>query len=223
VLLVQGRWKALGAFVATGIGLTALSVAAVGATVTRTSLLLPFGDQYQQGVQLDQAWQMQGVTALLTTLLPGTWASVGQLLGSVLAATLVLTLLVRVARHRGDRSGDPQLWALVAVVTVLASPHVLDYDLVVLFPAVLVALAHRGDVVTRLALFALFVITWTIPIRHGLATLVPWPLTALGAAWSAVPLAFLAWRLSGAGPGTEPKGSGSPSEPHPRPEPRQQC
>ena len=196
VLLVQGRWKALGAFAATGIALLGLSVAAVGSATTRTFLVLPFSDDYHHGVQLGQAWLMQGITALLTTPLPATGASAGQLVGSVLSTAIVLALLVRVARRRGRSLGDAQLWALVAVVTVLVSPHVLDYDLVVLLPAVLTALSDRRDTATRLTLLALFLTTWTIPIRHVIATLLPWPLSTLGAAWSTVALLVLAWRLS---------------------------
>ena len=196
VLLVQGRWRALGAFAATGIALLGLSVAAVGLSATRTSLVLPFSDSYQKGVQLAQAWMMQGISALLTTLLPVAGASVGQLVGSLLSAAVVLTLLVRVGRRRDSSAGDAQLWALVAVVTVLVSPHVLDYDLVVIFPAVLTTLSDRRDTATRLTLLALFLTTWTIPIRHVIATLLPWPLTTLGATWSTVALLVLAWRLS---------------------------
>lgn len=222
VLLVQGRWRALGAFAATGIALLGLSVAAVGPSVTRTFLLLPFSDDYHHGVQLGQAWLMQGITALLTTLLPTSGAIAGQLVGSVLSAAAVLALLVRVARRRGRSVGDAQLWALVAVVTVLVSPHVLDYDLVVLFPAVLTALSDRRDTATRLTLLALFVTTWTIPIRHVIAILLPWPLSTLGATWSTVALLVLAWRVSRgwAATAATPTFAGSPaavttSVPHP--------
>jgi hypothetical protein len=195
VLLVQGRWRALGAFAATGIVLVALSVAAVGPVSAWTSVVLPFSDTYQRDVQLGQAWQMQGVTALATTVLPESWATSAQLVGSALAVALVLVLLVAAARHRRDGSRDAELWALIAVVTVLASPHVLDYDLVLLLPAVLISLHDRWDTVARLSLLALFVTTWTTPARHALGSLLPWPLNVVGAAWTALPLLVLAWSL----------------------------
>jgi hypothetical protein len=59
------------------------------------------------------------------------------------------------------------------------------------FPALLLVERRNGPGI-RLALAAILVLTWTLPTRHFIIGDLPWPLPALGASWSAVPV-FLLW------------------------------
>jgi hypothetical protein len=57
----------------------------------------------------------------------------------------------------------------------------------------------------RLALLAIFALTWTLALRHGFVLNAPWPLTVFGASWTAAPLLVL-WsalhRVAERAPGT---------------------
>jgi hypothetical protein len=68
---------------------------------------------------------------------------------------------------------------------------VMMYDLVVLFPAVVVLLAGASSRRVRLALVALAFLGWSSLLRSGAFGALPWPLDALGATWAAVPLLVL--------------------------------
>ena len=55
----------------------------------------------------------------------------------------------------------------------------------------------------RLALVAIFILAWTLSPRHLLAGFLPWPISVLGASWTAVPLLVLWVALARAGSGEE--------------------
>ena len=86
------------------------------------------------------------------------------------------------------------MWAFAALTTVLLSPHLVVYDLVLLLPALLYLLERHNTPTMRVALFALFVLTWAAPVGHLLATAVPWPVSVIGAGWGAIPILVL-WRV----------------------------
>jgi len=81
--------------------------------------------------------------------------------------------------------------AFAALTTVLLSPHLVVYDLVLLLPAVLYLLERQDTPTVRVALFFLFVITWMAPVGHLVAGIAPWPFSVVGAGWGAVPILVL--------------------------------
>jgi hypothetical protein len=79
---------------------------------------------------------------------------------------------------------------------LLCAPHLFVYDLVILWaPAALLVergLARRD----RLALAAIFALTWTASLRAILAARLPWPAALVGSSWTALPMWAL-WRAAG--------------------------
>jgi hypothetical protein len=172
-----------------------VSVAAVGTSGVSTWLSLPFTSRYATEVQAGQSWRMQGLPSLVVSLAPSSWASPAQALGLVVGVVLV-ALFVHEA-WRAPATASSQVWAFAALTTVVAAPHLLEYDLVFAVPAFLHLLEHHDRRRTRVALVVLAALTWTGYVRHLLAGVVPWPLSVVGAGWGAVPLLVLwlmAWR-----------------------------
>jgi len=193
VLLVQRRHQALAAWLSTSIVLALISVRMVGVEGVQNWLALPFRDAYREAVQVGQSWKMQGLPSFITTLMPPGLAGAGEVVG-LLVAAIVLVLFIRTCRRWPTSNGDAGMWALASLTTVLLSPHLVVYDLVLMLPAVLFLLEHQDTPTVRLALLALFVITWTAPVGHLLAGTAPWPISVLGAGWGAVPILVL-WHV----------------------------
>ena len=190
VLLVQRRWSALGAWVATTLALVGASLAVGGIDGNRAWVEALTSDRYHEVVQIGQSWMMHGVPSALVSLVPSSYAGVAQWVGLALGAVLVVAMLLVV--RRTPQATVSATWSLVALTTVLLTPHILSYDLVLLIPAVLHLARGGGTRTTRLSLLALFLLTWTAWPRHELAALSPW-LGWVGVSWAVVPLLVL-WR-----------------------------
>jgi hypothetical protein len=178
VLAAQRRWGALGAWAATSLGLALVSVQAVGVEGVVDWVQLPFSDTYHAWVQVDQAWKMQSLPALATTFGAWSWLS------TLLAVAAVLLLMQQLWRARAAQVGELAVWMLAIMASVVAAPHVMIYDLVVALVPILWMIEHINTRTVRLACLALFVLTWTVPLRH----LAGGPIDA---AWSAIPLVVL--------------------------------
>jgi hypothetical protein len=184
VLLVQRRYRALGALAATSalLVLATLPLVGLGAWVSwGRALASPlYGDQ----VQASQSWKMQSVSALNTAFgVPTDLAYVYLLIG---AAAFVW-------RARLFQENTPRVWALALMTTVVFSPHAMVYDLVLLAPVAAYVYASRNARAMRLLGVITCVLLWSVPMRHALATLDPW-WHWLSAPWSAVSLLGL-WFL----------------------------
>ena len=189
VLLAQRRWRALGAWAAVASAMAVVSVAVVGVDGVVEWVTLPFSDLYRSLVQDEQAWRMQGLPSLVTAVAPDSLASAAEALGLVVAAALVL-LFARTA-FRAPSSAYAGVWAFACLTTVVAAPHLLEYDLVFAVPALLYVLDRHDSARVRWALLALVVLTWSGFPRHDLLIGQPWPVTVLGVAWGAVALLVL--------------------------------
>jgi hypothetical protein len=192
VLLLQCRFRALGAWVVTASGLGLVSLALVGPSGIHTWLSLPFTRLYQVQVQEGQAWKMEGLPSLVTSLAPPAMAATAQVTGLIVAVLVAAAFALEVRRSRG--ASIQAVWAFAAITTVVVSPHLVIYDLVLALPAFLYLLERHNQRVTRLSLLLLFGITWTTALRHVAAGHLAWPFSVVGAAWSVVPLAVL-WSL----------------------------
>jgi hypothetical protein len=173
------------------------SLLLVGPGGIRTWLALPVSPAYQESIQAGQAWKMQTISALLTAGAPPQFASLAEALGLVLGIVLVAAFVRQALRCRWEGGSDEApLWGLACLTTLLASPHLALYDLVLLiFPALLLV-ERRNERGVRLALVAIIPLTWTLPARHLLVGSLPWPLPALGASWTAIPVLVLWIALS---------------------------
>ncbi|MGD9956891.1 MAG: glycosyltransferase family 87 protein [Candidatus Nanopelagicales bacterium] len=207
VLLVQRRWSAVATWAATAAGLVLASVAVAGVGGQTAWVEALRSERYHEVVQVGQSWMMHGIPSSLVSLVPASWAEVAQLVGVLLGAALVIALLVAV--RRSAQASVMKVWSLVALTTVLLTPHILSYDLVLLIPAVLHLARGGGTRTTRLSLLALYLLTWTAWPRHELGAAAPW-LGWIGVSWAVVPLLLL-WRESYTELASD--GSAAPAEP----------
>lgn len=189
--LVRRAWAALAAWCGVALVLLGVSLALVGVDGLRGWGEALLSDRYDEQVTRGQAWKQQTVPALLVSLAPAGLARPALVLGLLASAVLVAAMLVVAAR--APRGQLLEVWALVALTTVVASPHLLGYDLLVALPALLVLLDRHGSRRVRLALLALFLLTYLGPALHSLALRVDQPLTAVGAPWAVLPLLVLWW------------------------------
>lgn len=192
VFLCLRRWRSLAGWCATAAGLGLVSLAVVGPTGLLGWLKLLRSPLYQEAAQQEQAWRMYSLSAFARSLAPSRYGPAAELLGLALGLTLVVSCALIAWRRRGP--GVPQealLWGFAAVTTILAAPHVLGYDLVLLLPAALVALEYANTRRVRLALVALAFLTWSSLIRSGIFGALPWPLDLPGTSWGALPLLAL--------------------------------
>ena len=184
VLLVQRRYRALGALAATSalVFLATLPVVGLGAWSSWAKALA--SPLYRDQVQVGLTWKMQSVSALSAALgAPPRLAFVFLLIG---AAAFVWSA-------RRFRDDAPRVWALALMTTVVFGPHAMMYDLVLLVPVAAYLFAHRNTRAARLLGIVTCVLLWSVPIRYAVAGLDPqWH--ALSAPWSAVPLLGL-WIL----------------------------
>ncbi|MFN8167596.1 MAG: glycosyltransferase family 87 protein [Candidatus Nanopelagicales bacterium] len=189
VLLAQRRWRALGAWAATASAMALVSVAVVGVDGVLEWIGLPFSDLYRSAVQTEQAWRMQGLPSLLVAIAPPGGATIAHDLGLLLAAGIVVLFLA--TAFRAAPPAYDGVWAFALLTTVVASPHLLEYDLVFAVPAILYVLDRHDSTLVRWSVLALVLLTWSGFPRHDLLIGLPWPITVLGVAWGSVALAVL--------------------------------
>jgi hypothetical protein len=139
---------------------------------------------YAQEVQSGQLWKMQSLSALLEVFVPG------GVVGVVSLSAGALGLLV-LGRQPGDRLERD--WSVLALVTVVTSPHVVLYDVVLLLPALVWVFSHLEWRAVRGPVLAIFVLQWCIPLLHVAALQLG--SDVVDAPWTAVPLTVLLLRV----------------------------
>jgi hypothetical protein len=187
--LVQRRWSAFWVWTAMALLAAAASVALVGVDGIHTWVAALTSERYDQQINVGQAWKQLSASALLVSIVPPALAQAAQVVGLGICVALAATFLV--VAWRAPRAAWLDVWTLAALTTVVASPHLLVYDLLIAVPAVLVLLDRHPSRRVRLALLAVFVLTYLNPLAHLLALKVSWPLTLVGAPWAVVPLLVL--------------------------------
>ncbi len=125
-LLLAGRWRALAAMAATAAGLAALSALVFGASTWAAFLAeTPMARATLERGLVDPA-KMQSVFAAVKVLGGGNGLAYGAQIAAALAALAALVTALR--RERDAR----RQFALVATLTCLTTPFLLDYDLTLL-------------------------------------------------------------------------------------------
>ena len=191
VLLIQRRFRALASWFATAGILAAASVAVVGVDGVKEWLRLPSSEFYDKTVHVAQAWKMQGLPALVTTLFPSEWSRVTSTIALGVVAIAAIFFIRQVVRSRTGGTTDIQVWMLAMLATVVVSPHLFIYDLVLVLVPILYLIEHHNTRTVRVSCVFLFFLTWTVPLRHVIAGTSPWPLSLIEAAWTAIPLVVL--------------------------------
>jgi hypothetical protein len=194
VLLFRKRWSALTTWVLTALGLAGVSVALVGPAGIRSWIDLILTPEYQNIIQVDHAWKMQGISSLLASVAPSGIAKSAEYVGVGIAAAIVGAFLHNLARHRGRP--ELEVWSFTFLTTALISPHLAIYDLVVIIPSMLYLLDRYNTRAVRLSLLFLFLITWSMAARHVAAARLPWPLSGLvGGSWSALAIGIMGYEM----------------------------
>ena len=187
--VIQRRWSAFWVWTAIALLAAAASVALVGVDGIHTWIRALTSERYDEQINVGQAWKQLSASALLVSLVPPALTNAAQTIGLVICAGLAVVFLVVAWRAPRDQWLD--VWTLAAFTTVVASPHLLVYDLLIAVPAALVLLDRHPSRRVRLALLAAFVLTYLNPVLHVLALKLTWPLTWVGAPWAVVPLLVL--------------------------------
>ena len=193
LLLLHRRGRALAGFVSMGFALGVLSVALVGVDGIVSWLRVANDPLFVAEVQSGQAWKSVSVPGFLLALLPPGSSLVWQLVAY--AAGLLLVVAAVPAMLRSDiRSLTP--WAAAIATTLVASPHVMVYDLVLALPILVVLIVRFWTPKVRVLLAFTFCILWLTPVIHILATQLVWPFSGLGAPWGAVAIAAIWWLVT---------------------------
>jgi hypothetical protein len=162
VLAAQRRWKSVLGFSLGGAALAAISIALAGVRGTwqYMNTLLHFDALTREATgNLDS--QMPSLGGFLTTI----WnhAGLGHLSGLVilLATAAIVTIAAYLARHAGRDVACTFAFALVTAV--LAGHHTNAHDLVLLFPALLVA-SMRANRLNQRFLLGVLALLWCSPL-----------------------------------------------------------
>ena len=166
-----------------------MSLSLVGVPSLLSWLSLPGSPLYSGAVQRGQAYKGVSASAWITDVGgpggPSWWLALATFAGLALVVPGARTLF------RGPLS-VPMSLAVALFTTVVAAPHVMVYDLVLMLPALPVLAATAWTASTRVTLAGIFVLTWLTPLLHTVAGRVPWPLSLLGAPWAAL-LVVILW------------------------------
>lgn len=206
VLLLRGRWRALGAMVAGGIVLVGASLVVLGTGPWLDWVEALTSPLYRDEVVSGQTAKSTSINGLLEHLVPGSGP-----VATVLWLVAFVALVVVAVRRRSALAdvGVPVLLVtVVPLTTVLLTPHAMVYDLVVVIPAVVWLLTRRPSARVRGLAAVGYVLLFLAPLLQLAARAVP-ALAVLAAPWVVVVLVLL-WRELVA-PGAEPTAAPLPS------------
>jgi hypothetical protein len=169
LLLVQRRWRALGAFTGMAALLATISLALIGTAGARQYVAVLTSDSYRDEVAIADAWRMLSLPALVRGVVPG--ASDLIAVAIVIAGLALLGWTIRCASL-------PAAYAAAVLVSVAIDPHCFIYDGLVLAVPILLRAGAPGWAAPSWALAALWLLTWTFPFRTppapGSIGAVPW-------------------------------------------------
>jgi hypothetical protein len=200
VLATLGRRRAVGAWLAGALAQAALTLQLFGPSAFRGWWAVLRSPEYVEFLSTVRASRMTSVLPFVRSVLPPGSGTAATVLGGAVSAAVVVATLARLA-PRPSGSIDPRgAWALACLATLIASPHLFGYDLVLLVVPVALWLELQPTLPagTRHALVAIFLLTWTAAPRAWLEH-APWPLSVLGGTWVVPPLVLVWSRPPGRG------------------------
>jgi hypothetical protein len=169
LLLIQRRWRTLGAFAAVAGLLGAISLALIGAAGAREYVEVLTSDTYHSEVAIPDAWRMLSLPAFVRGVVPG--------VNDLVTVTIVIGGLVLLG-WAVRRAPLPVAFAATVLVSVAIDPHCFLYDGMVLAVPILLRAGGLGWGAPSWALAALWGLTWAVPFRtppeSGSFGAVPW-------------------------------------------------
>jgi hypothetical protein len=174
LLLIQRRWRALGAAAGIAVVLAAISLVMVGLDGARQYIGFLTSSAYQAEVAIPNAWRMFSLPAFVRSLLPD--------MSNLVTVAIVLGGLVLFGWSiRG--TALPLAVAAAVLASVVLDPHCFLYDGMVLAVPILLRAGGAGWGAPSWALAALWLLTWTVPFRAppepGSLGAVPWAVLPL--------------------------------------------
>jgi alpha-1,2-mannosyltransferase len=199
LLLLQRRWRAFGAWIGVAAAMTLISVALVGPDGVRAYLHLLISPLYSQGIAGPLAWKMDSLLPLVRGLLPPHVGSLTPLVTALILVPVVVAFIRLAHRQADDKRAFILLYGLTILLTAVASPHLFVYDCAILVIPVAVLLDESPvRPAVSLSLLAIYALTWSAALRHTTLGAAPWPVSALAASWTAIPILVLFWVLRSA-------------------------
>ena len=196
MLLAQRRWRVLASYASMSLVMGALALSVDGTHGLRAWRALVTSSQYRDWITGTLGWKMQSLPALARALAPPSLAQgaglVATLLG-VLAAAVLVVLAWRAHRapeHDRNEVRAWTWWSAACLATLIASPHLFLYDLVLASFPFTVAFGH-DDARARVWLAIAMIIAWSGGVRALAFAAHPWPLRALAGGFTVLPLAAL--------------------------------
>ena len=193
MLLAMRMWKALATGALTGIATLAITHVVFGPEVFRAWLEALASPAYAELVQIDQAWKMIGLPAFFVTLAPPIWAPAVASIGTLVTIAVVAFGIWKVFAWAKLGVDQRAIWSLALLATILASPHLVLYDLTLIFVPALFLVEVANTRATRVSLMLLYFLTWITSVIHLAALKLPWPLTWIDASWVTLTIIVL-WR-----------------------------
>lgn len=194
VLLVALRaWRALATFGAVGIAAAVLALVVGGPAVLSRWLGLVSSPLYQEQVQVGQTWKLASLPALVQALVAPLSTRASGVASWLTVGLLISVFLIVLLRRTGAMSATlPWLALATLTTTVVASPHLAAYDLVLMVPVAVAAVA-RGAAQDRFAVLVLVLLGWLAPLLELAHRATGWGWLALP--WVTIPVTVLWWRL----------------------------
>jgi hypothetical protein len=192
VFCLLRQFRALAAFCGGCVGLALASLALTGPEGAAAWIRTLLGSTYTQQVTMGQSWKMVSLPSLVASVLRP--AGQGVVIAAV-SATVFVTLAWFIVRA-GNCGSDPmRVWMGGLATTVVASPHMVVYDAVLMVPVVLYCLERaRSQTMPRLVT-ATFSLAWLMPVSRGLFDWSGELAPIATAPWIALPLAGIWWHV----------------------------
>lgn len=188
LVVLYGGIRMLWGLVLGAVGVTLSSLLVLGPASWIDWLQAISSPTFTNQVTLGQAYKSASLQGFAIAIAPGSAAHAASVLGLVAGFVLLTSWMAWLLRRR-----PPQWMALstAAFVTVLAAPHAMVYDLVIVLPAIAMLVHHRPSPAIRVAVAAGFIAVWLGPLLSFLRT-TSWPVSIFSAQWVVlVPLALL--------------------------------
>jgi hypothetical protein len=187
VLLRQFRGLVAFAGGCASVGVASVAVAGTNGLVSWLEALT--SGLYTEQVTVGQSWKMVSLPALATALL----GLLGHRVAAVGAAFAVFAPLAWFIVRGCVRPGSPLwFWTAGLATTVVAAPHLLVYDAVLLVPVAMFALERAPSNALNRLLTVTFCAAWLMPLARaagpslgslGVVAAVPWVAVAVGGLW----------------------------------------
>lgn len=201
LLLLQRRWRALGAWAAVAAALTVASLALVGPDGARDYVRLLTREFSHDGVGAGRAWNapsLIGLARVMRAYLPSPLGAAAAAATFGIGGVVVVQWFARSKIiSRTDRE-LALLYASMVLVGALTSSHLFYYDAVILWVPVLVLYeAGSSSATVRILLATVYLLSWSYIIldqpvlAQPLFVRLPAPLPLVSAPWVVVPLVGL--------------------------------